>query len=389
MLFTPKFIPVGTCVCPTCGRRFTDAVYREATSRTGAKLSKGIRGYHLEPWAPDGKPDPLEVNFDPKQVPKNEVPDYITFTTADQHQHQWYRVCPLCPNNVRIPHGVGNLPTYLIPVIGIRNQGKSCLLYQLACAGSIRSVNRSIDGFSLWPADIHTKIDRVPKEHNATAQTTSFVLREKSENGDPGKEVAVIIFQDLEGELFENDTAKEKNGIKGKPDIKARAVIRDALIQNSSALIFVSTPVANDGNLYKDHISDYLSHNQGPIAFVLAKFDMIAAGCFGEKYTTTKDNNGNVVTLLSPNTFPVDNGHGAYYAINTLRKRFALEKYIAEKDPFVGIFSATDDLNRNMRSVFLVKSCSEIDKDYLDYRNPVNAYDPILWILQKLGLLAL
>lgn len=377
-------IPAGTSVCPYCGRTFQEAFYKPNNSKSGVLLRhRKLKGWHLELYAPDGKPDAFDIIFDSEKLQDSDgLPDSISVTDrSTQVQETWYRFCPKCiDRNTRIPEAFGRYPTYVIPVIGQSDEGKSSLLRQIGSLDTVASVNRSGLDFLLIPTSLVPESAKT--EHNLANTigfTSSFVIARQDDQGEFRNE-AILLYRDLAGEFFQTGAVEE--------DAKLNAILQ-RFMNLADASVMVT------GFRHRDMVPVYDDQRfpkglkEKPMAFVISHLDEIASGKIKRpELTEGRDAAGSVVPLLTENTFPPDtNVYSKYYAPEKLQKRIMLQRYITRN---FGLFNYHSACYPNKPSCgFLVKSCSNEANNEQDFSAPINAYDPFLWTLEQLHLVTL
>ncbi|MBQ9967312.1 MAG: hypothetical protein IJO88_01145 [Oscillospiraceae bacterium] len=371
----------GEHICPLCATVFTKRCYRGGGNKYGVILQKNILGRMQLKLCGFGSEVDSAILKDLKVIPgKGRSSDRIKIGVKGQTEEIWYRVCPNC-GQYHMPFGDEKLPTYVFSVIGSRGQGKSVYLHKLNTDKALQSVNDCRDDFMLhtpyrWTdeKDKESGLVEIPRNNiKDLGKSFILVLRRIDENG-KRTGVANLVFRDFPGEAFDSRKAIDENLAE--------------FLRASDALFFVSGPDQDTNGTCNTIYREVDGADEKLTAFILTHLDQISRGEHDNRYryTTTMDDEGKEVALLTPESFPlVRENDRFYYTREPMEKRMSAQNDIAHRK--FEVFGALG--NDPSKAGFLVQSCRENnaspERPYWDESR--NVYDPVLWVLHKLGLI--
>ncbi len=383
-------LKAGECICRKCARKSEELFYFLDGDNLGVYLRKGKE---LELYDPDGSLEGVitELSLTPQanrfrgRIPNTLKIDYVKNGQVNSDA-TFYRGCPECyakGEQVKII-GMGDLPTYVIGIVGKRTAGKSSWIHSVqANVAKILEMG--------YPYYLSNETEREMQDNQKEATKVGqfgetgrmFISSAKKKGID--KEVATVFLVDLAGEYFSKDSGNERafrqsseyillGGNEVFPGVDAVIFMDDA--EDSGA---GSVPVINavrELNILRDR----------PVAYVLNKID-------------TRFNNKDIkfeegsVSLASVDTFQKTNSHDL--TREELKKRLALETHMVKMyrgDMVKRIFLENSD-----SAGFVIKSCRPYTKKnadgveipMADYEDSINVLDPMIWILNRLGIFPL
>lgn len=309
--------------------------------------------------------------------------------------------CPYCNSDTvtYLIEDLGNLPTYVIAVVGARTVGKSSWITSIFCSNNISKLNDQFYGsnnpvsyylFTQSPVDAFglkiggTKVGTI-------GETDMFTIIKKTSASDTKPEkhqaIANVLLVDFPGEIF----AKEK---KAEFEKTASHFFSGGVGFNGvDAVLFVTDPedtrrVDENGNNYS--VSTTFSRvyselgllSDIPFGFIYNKIDLLFEELSDDRKLIPMDDPNYVLDfpVISTDTFSGQN-NGMYLGKNLL-PRVALETFIAKK--LLPTFSA---VSINARCAgFLVKTAEFDENNYPDYSKAINVFDPLLWVLNQLDI---
>ncbi len=308
--------------------------------------------------------------------------------------------CPFCKDNkvTFLLEGLGNLPTYVIAVVGARTVGKSSWINSIACPENIIKLRNPIpvaDGnisYSFVAKEYSEangqKLASTPIGDMGVTNILTIVKKTKATTRDQstGQAIANILLVDFAGEIFAkgNEVAFNKTA--------AHIFSGGAGYNGVDAVLFVTDPkdvrrTERDGKEYSVSETFNRVHkelgllNNIPFAFILNKVDLLFEKEEDRKLVTidTLDQIPEL-PLVSANTFSPQNN--AMYQAENLLPRVALETYLLRK--FLPTLDAVSITTRC--AGFLVKTAEFDSEGKPDYSQSINVFDPLLWILNELDI---
>lgn len=379
-------IEAGNCFCPVCGQISDFAYYNSGTSVTGAVLHKSAVGrekYSVTPYDTNDPKNPCEnirmkllfadsvSEWPPESI---EVETTVTSPIKTTKTESFVRSCPKCKRQTSLFKDQGMLPTYVVAVIGKRGGGKSTWMHSLSTTTNTLAVNEHSYMCSVQPWKIQANSDvTAPTELNTLGKTTKMTLICE------GTPFADVLFVDTAGELFD----KKYEDAPFAPETAAVLRAADAFV--------IIDPADGDED---DAIRVFNRMQRGDyfkgklVAYVMSKLDMLIPN--DKKNRIESGSEGLFVPLVTKDTFPVLSG-AAYtrsYDAENMIPRWALENTIVhQRSKLINIIDDSITCHG-----FLIKTCSDIYDGMTlkcDFRSPINAMDPFIWILNKLGVFPL
>ena len=378
-------LKAGYYICPKCGRIDCRAFYKSAAKKGGVFLKhrRGLRGSsfvaemdqeaeksyqtaELLPAADTGTgcPGTIRVRFD-----------------HEDRATEMLRVCPNCKSApYQLPDCYGRYPTIVLAMVGGTGAGKSTWLDSISHVDNIRKLTRAHLVYQLDFPNAHgdPEAELKPTSPGELGSTTYLTLH----TGKAGKDtvLAGVLMIDTAGETYKRN--KEQNfsvlsqicqekygkytGIDG-------FMVFDSLIQGGN--------VGDCTEVYQFLRKRNLLSSR-PVAFVRTNLDKFLRRSDIPNVRCTDDKTE--LPLLDRSTFL----NGSSYRVPELHSRFQLENYISWQFPS-DVFGVLADFNRSCRG-FLVQSCASSKADPTPKENQTtNLYDPLLWLLNTLGLFPL
>lgn len=425
----------GTSLCVYCGRTMEKAYYYNADNSLWVILGKTLLGkYGVQQIWPEGFErdeseeykyfklttgikgsesaikDSIEVSY---TVVKDDVNGNKTETNFNSQKFK--RCCPHCCNESNAKNnqsvirdiwpGMGEVPTYVIAVIGDRAVGKSSWLQALGCVKNQISVKY----------EYMIKTVELESSRKVFGQSTQLFQDGKSKmliistRGDDARHVANVLFLDFPGEIFDknNRAAFEQSpayrlftGTESYSGVDAVIFMDDANEDDDRNVIKAYNSVAEFGLL-----------KNKPVAYVLNKIDLRMKALQKKRNETSDAGSELMLSILTEDTFKCGDQD---YSKSVLLPRICLETAIATKlRSFVEYI-----ISNNSRSAgFLIKSAEPIKQGnssdskalggtdislnrsdeapdaskndegfYNDFEKPINVMDPLIWILNELDI---
>lgn len=354
--------------------RYVPEYMKKQTPTSGAPVDRAMLVTRVEEILPHR----ITVNC---QVAGKEVETTFTHSCpfCVGKKPEWNSVSEMLP-------GMGNLPIYVIGVIGARTVGKSCWIHALSNPANLVNVNylRIGDndeyGYLLSTAEVTEAADHPPQATpvNALGKTRmmSVILRKGMQRTD----VAQILVLDFAGELFARENAGRYN------DTVAPLFRGTVGYSGVDAVVFMMDHKNDDeryslAETYNRVNAELKLLEQKPVAFVMNKVDKLFDNpptCEVEAGTQRVE-----IPLLTEDTF-CRQGRGMYSREQIL-PRVTLETMILKQmKPLVA--RATTE---NHSAGFLVKATTPYvadGVDMLDFEDSINVMDPLLWILNELDI---
>lgn len=348
-------IKAGHCICHKCGQVSKFAFYSNATTpKSGVVLFRSVfNRLSVKNAKIDNSPTNKNYALSDKTPMGPNLPwPPMKITAIDKNnnntEQELVRICPKCAkegNINRLFPRQGALPTYIIGVIGSRQSGKSCFLHGITITNYLDNLK---DKFKVkitpWKYTKDIEIKYAPTDRNSLGNSLMLTLSYKE------TAFANVLLIDTAGEA--NET-----GI----DIPAQ------ILSKTDGFIFIKDPTANqnDSNKAIMVFNEYTNMgylNNKPIAYVNTKLDLI-----------------NNPPLCDKDTFQFDNNNT--YKPKDLFKRWALESWISNR-----LNSGMPEIdNPGSQHSFIIKSCSS-ENSVSKFENPINIFDPLIWLLNQLGL---
>ncbi len=416
-------LQAGYVFCHRCGHATQEAYYYNSELNVWVQLRRTLSGRlmveHYTPQSLMGKVGAEEADQIDRFVlsvaterPKEGLPHTIQvdcYADNGMATKKFNRSCPFCIGKLKsesessvqeLISGMGNLPTYVIGVIGARTVGKSCWIHALSCPVNIRIVNSQRDGGAGYEGYIltgtsFTEDSSVPPEAtpiNALGNTRIMTICRK--RGQNTVKVAQVLVLDFAGELFARNKAQEFN------DTTAHIFKGGVGYSGVDAVVFMMAPSELEpyrdtreadknrdqyslANTYNRVNGDLNLLSKKPIAFVLNKVDILFDN--PPMAYINNDRTAPKVPLLSKYTFA--NQGMAMYQKRALLPRVALQTELLKK-----MSSLVDAASLQTSCAgFLVKATAPVfgengEIKYVDFTDSINVLDPLLWILNKLDI---
>ncbi len=401
-------LKAGYVLCRRCGHATDDAYYYNGELNVWVQLRRRSgRRFLVEIYTPAYQQNAEGVAVthcalsDANLLGKVGIPHQIMVECriADQQKaYKFTRACPFCVGKQpgwesvqELIPGVGNLPAYIVAVIGARTVGKSCWIAAMSCLHNLNKLTsqQQPDGehhrYVLVPDQLEDAADHPPEATpiNAVGNTRCLTIAERTENGT--KDVAQILLLDFAGELFAKDKEMEFknsaahifNGGKGYTGVDAVVFMMDPTDLKPSAKTGAYS-IATTYNRVNDELK--LLFNR-PVAFVLNKIDTLFHQSVEE---ISGQAPGIPVPWITEDTFAYQGN--AMYLKDAIKPRVALQMSLfARANALVkGVCDRTD------ASAFLIKTATPYqDKDgneFLNFQEGINVLDPLLWILNMLDI---
>ena len=309
-------------------------------------------------------------------------------------------VCPNCSSDTitYMPKGLGNLPTYVIAVVGARTVGKSSWINSVTSEQTLAKLSHSLpvaDGKLQYILTTNDYTDNLDGEVPTTAigdmgatKILKIIKRDLSNNNHNVMPTAVanILLVDFAGEVF----AKERTDA-----FKAEAAhfFSGGVGYNGvDGILFVTDPKDTrrqdkNGNNYsiantfKRVYEETNLLNNIPFAFIINKVDLLFNEA-SDRILASIENPDDIpeLPLLSSTTFGAQDDN--MYQAENLLPRIALETHLAKKQlPSLGVVSV------NTRCAgFFVKTADFDQDNNPDYSHSINVADPLLWLLNVLDI---
>lgn len=379
-------IQAGLCICPRCGGMFKEAYYNDGKSTNGVLLNYTPLGkYHAVSYPEPGTN--YEIVSSEAHM-ESGLPDYIEVRNIEGNESEkrrLYRYCPKCrETQTALVKGWGTVPTFVVCVVGNREQGKTSLLSALSKTMNLCALGEAGYENFVMTTELHGALVESPTVTvvDSLGATQIVSVTKRNGNGENNNTtLANILFRDVAGELFDME-----RDVKDHPAWDLIAPHDEYPGPDAFLFVHSAAKVGNDGeekatavyNLLNNHIRNW------PVCgFVLTHLDEI------KKWTEAPYGEPNKnVTILDQETFlPYNVSDVRYYSPQTLLPRMKLEDMLAKKKFMLYAVHRHHYGSENAMG-FLVKSCESIvGTNKVTYDSPVNVMDPIIYILNKLGLL--
>ena len=406
-------LQAGYVFCHRCGNATQDAFYFNASTNAWVQLFRTITGrFVVTKYTPpyqQGKIDPAKAagihrfRFSPTNG--RQVQGLQHKIRVECHSDKavqvldFVRSCPFCVGLKEgwssavelLPH-LGDLPTFVIGVVGARTVGKSCWIHALSCPSNINVVNDSKNstysalgytlGTSEWSEEQTDIIN--PNALNERGKTRMMYIRKKSDGSSHA--VAQVLVMDFAGELFaenkqnefESEAAHIFRGGEGYSGVDAVVFMTDPLPEKSDYSLATT---------YHRARGEYDLLQNKPIAFVMNKVDLLIDA--KPQRHINNDPSLAEVPLLTEDTFIRQDSD--MYRKSELQARVALQTALLKRiHPLVRAIS-----NETRCAGFLVKStdpfvamdpASGKKEDMLNFGKSINVMDPLLWVLNELDI---
>lgn len=408
----------GYVFCHRCGHATEEAFYHNGSENIWVQLKRTVFGkFTVEQYMPtnaQGQTTKIDrfVLQDFAGNPRNGLPHTISVecrTAANVATLKFKRSCPFCigkyqtgnnqaqNQNVQdlIP-GMGQLPTYVIGVIGARTVGKSCWIHALSCPTNTGKLNSQreggdeYEGYVLVEAEVAEDKTVPPEETPLNSLGNTRFIKICKKRGREHTPVAQVLVLDFAGELFALDrraTFEETTAHIFKGGVGYSGV---------DAVVFMMDPtdLGNDApreqyslaNTYNVVNGDWGLLTQKPVAFVLNKVDLLFAN--PPTVHINNDENEDEVPLFTSSTF--GNQGMAMYQKQALLPRIALQTAVLRR-----MSSLVNSASQRIDCAgFLVKATDPVYNaegalTCGDFTKSINVMDPLLWILNKLDVFPL
>ncbi|MBR7164975.1 MAG: hypothetical protein IKD18_01735 [Clostridia bacterium] len=384
----------GIVLCHKCGRVTSDAYYYHSTYNVWVQLKrKPLGGLYVEHFVPEYASD--SKNVDCRYSVLNRAARRGAQIGQDNFQHtikvdltidgdkkgtvSFKRCCPFCAETGlnEIIMGMGDLPTYVIGVMGVRQVGKSCWIHALGCAENQNAVNRFPHYLSSEAVEDSSSPRIDATQLNDMGKTKIITINKPSRKG--GIPVVAVLVLDFAGEIFEEDKEKEfeessgyalLGGTEGYSGLDAVVVMDAPDSSNMNDPRFVAA---------FNRARKYGLLTGRPVAYVFNQADRLFANPPMQELSNRPDYQ---VPLLNKETFCKTSKD--QYAKDKLLRRIKLQTVLA------GRHSALAPLiyQENPQSAgFFVKSTQpEEGGRVLNFKESINVMDPLIWILNELDV---
>ena len=385
-------LKAGTCLCPNCGEIFTDAFFKPSSGDRLLDITlryNPFTGKHRLQCSDSA----AVVTVSDSLRKARGIPATIQ-ANVDGTSVNLTRYCPKCGNvQTPLPRGYGKVPVFVVLVVGGRATGKSSWLNAVSSPENVARAE-----LNRFPYELEIRDPRQSVGEAKADSTSSFhyiVLRKRREDFTPleklttpssedGLDLATVILVDTAGEHWSNNAAMEARlklfmeprGNYPGPDALLimdpvpRKLTRsrwqdEDVTQSASTIRVLQTLMERD-----------LLKNK-PVAYVRTRADLLLPA----KAPMLEG-------LITPATF-ADSIENTSYAPGQMIPRILLQDHIASRLPsqFEGFLSHKNSMS------FLVKSCSnEVTREgrSIDvYTENFHIFDPLLWLLNRLGIFPL
>lgn len=353
-------LKTGTCICPKCGRVFTDAYYYSGSANIGVNLKRSPGGFFVE--AKTGSL-PVKLHACPRNA--HGLPQEITVlvqTSNGRQEHRLTRSCPKCEESTALYPGYGQVPTFVVALSGKPSAGKTCWLRAITRMDTLAALKKAGFPFTADPSQVHGDTGvREATPVDSLGATRYFTIRQ--EDGTP---VAGVLFRDVAGEVLKGSNMVDDRNISHRRILSTQG---DTYGGPDAFLLFLD-PTSQEDNQAEEETINTLramsSLTDRPVGVVLTHADRLMA---------------RQGAALNRRTFPANGS----CAPGALVPRVALESTLVRRMGGVGAFL----MAQNPRTAgFLVKSCENVGA--MDsYVNPINVMDPFIWVLHQLKLFPL
>lgn len=372
-------VRAGKCVCHVCGKLSSVAYYNSGQSQTGVLLKRSITGrYHVVPYNPHGEvPTGMEMEL-VDQPGKNTVYEYVKVKTTvngiNSGEERFYRSCPRCRVNTKMLDGHGLLPTYVVTMVGKKGSGKSSWVQAVFTYENMEKVNSADFPYKIEAYEYSKQSSTAkPTNEGSVGVTKLLKITEKKR----GKDVALVLFRDVAGELFE----AERRGSFDESGF-SEVLLGGKDYPGADAIVFIDNmDKSADDTLELFNMTRRVKGMRNKItAYILNRLDVVQ----GKYITTVGMTDGDKVPLFDRNTFASYSRKEAFDR-EVFFKRVALQNMIAKK--MRSYVSGFDGAECNG---FLVKTCTpSFDGVTSDFRAPINVMDPLIWLLSQMGVFPL
>lgn len=393
-------LKAGTTLCLHCGHIFSKLYYYNSKNALWVTLNRTVTGkYYVEQFTNEnsGNYNDALVFSDFKLSPRkntfkkglNEA-IYVDFMNNGVQEKEclFKRCCPVCSVKGAVHEvfeGLGDLPTYVVAVIGTKSVGKSCWIHALGCVENQNAL-----------ANYQYRIKSARAESSNVANMSSTLINRRGETalltiskrvGSTFRDIVKVLMLDVAGELFSKDKKEEF--------LKSQAYTLFKGTDDYSGVDAVIFMDSADDNKAKKDVADitevYNSVNgfkllqDKPVAYVLNKVDML----FENPPMTPVMGSDKKAPLFTADTFK--NYGEDIYDKSKLMSRFCLEKMILNSSNFRAIAESIFDDNPHSAG-FLIKTVQPYCEDEFginirnDYTDSINVMDPIIWILNELDI---
>ncbi len=393
----------GTVFCHSCGHSFSESCYYNNTLDRWVQLQRTLMGeYIVKPYFPRGGSDDHSFDYslrNPKKPFTNSGKSSFFCEVHEKgqapHRYLFSRACPHCAEQHdqedpaqrkavrRLENYLGELPSYVIGLMGSKSIGKSCWLHSLSVAKNVALMNKVIKKpYGYQVETLKPSVCHVPGTlKGAFGETTVLYITKK------GKKIAAILMVDLAGEYF---APENKEAFINSPIYTAFSGDGDGFT-GVDGVIFMDAPNSEADLAISTYnqLSDLDILSSRAVCYVLSKMDTT----FNQPPCVDLANANIKVPLYTKSTFPCDDV--GTYNRDDLVKRIRLETHIAKQHRDL----AKLILNNNKDSAgFLIKSCAptknvpkewDQTKEYQDFSSSINVVEPLIWMLNKLEILPL
>lgn len=394
----------GSVVCLHCGRVIKDLYYcnSELDERVWVRLKRTVTGrYFVERYIPDNNNNKIKVTNvkltnkkkDFKKGLNETIYVDLMYNGEQKNSMVFKRSCPFCLDNKSVNtifEGLGELPTYVIAVIGTTSVGKSRWLGSLCYVDNQIALNLNNDYYKIKPSEVEATTALNEKTGvNSKGKTTLIKILERRNNNEGNEPIANVLVLDVAGEMFKEgnqemfENSQAYTLFSGTEDFTGvdAVVFMDAADCNEKDLIVAYNCVNELGLL-----------NNKPVAYVLNKMDLLFENPPKIKLDDSCDY---FAPILSSSTFKKA---GVSYSQKDIVPRIKLETLIASQYRSLSklIFSnnprsagfvitagrpVTDPLKKG------ISQTGELTALEHDYTESINVIDPLIWTLNELGIL--
>ncbi len=202
-------IAAGYSLCRNCGRISDDRYYYNSGALIWVQLVRTPFGkYKVVPFDPDGKEPQVKKVRLCSRIGNEPLHTIQVQCNGNHEEEKFTHTCPFCGKSM--VKGMGELPTYVIGVIGSRSVGKSSWIHATATLENIAAVNFGRKDYLLEPyqylaSNIPDRATEIGEEGKTVLLKISKSVEEQDEDGrniTTKKGVAQVLLLDMPGEIF-------------------------------------------------------------------------------------------------------------------------------------------------------------------------------------------
>ena len=360
----------GHVLCHVCGKVFTDACYGSSKHRDRLILKQTLfQEFFLEPL--NSKTDVKYQLMTGKAELGDGMPDFIE-VKADNEVVGFTRCCPHCSTLTFMPRYWGTVPSYVVTVAAMPGEGKTCLYRAMATDFNLSNLASAGYPWHLSASQMPLGTDNKPARTtlDSTGATNFFEIRAKGDSIGNGPPRAMILFRDSPGELFDAHAADPNHAF-------FQFLRKHDHYPGPDALIFLHSAEKSDDTLLDVYNTLHGRITRWPYtAVVITHVDKV------DKWTQ-QAGDGTQVILMDKSTFPVCLTYDMdYYKPDLVEQRRALQDYIV-RSRYHRMFNKDFNVIGSRNQCFLVKSCHQEADGELNYSQPINVMDPVIWLVNN------